>query len=235
MLQRRRLRPRPRRGDAGLCRHVPFDRRAAAARICVAARARSAIHHPRSRGFGDLMNWARHAAGLSRPARPVPDQGDLPLDLFARRQFAAPTRGDARRGIFPGRRRTRKRCASCSRAMSRPSSASACSITTTSCSISRRCSPSPKSPPRSRPLRSSAGRRIPGHQPAAGRDRAGAAARRARAHGGRRRRAVDLFVSRRDGAQHSRLSAELFDRRRASSRSSATIARRSRSSPRPTP
>ena len=65
-------------------------------------------------------------------------------------------------------------------------------------------------------LRPSAGRRVSGHQLAAGRDRAEAAARRARPHRGRRRRAVDLFVPRRDGAQHSRLSRKLSIRRPAS-------------------
>ena len=49
-----------------------------------------------------------------------------------------------------------------------------------------------------RALRPRAGRRIPGHQPAAGLDPAGAEAGRARADGGRRRRAVDLFVPRRE-------------------------------------
>ena len=57
---------------------------------------------------------------------------------------------------------------------------------------------------------------------------------RARPDRGRRRRAVDLFVPRRDGAQHPRFSRRISTRRRASSRSSATIARRSRSSPPPT-
>ena len=41
---------------------------------------------------------------------------------------------------------------------------------------------------------------------AAGGDRAGAAPARARADGGRRRRAVDLLVPRRHGAQYSRFS-----------------------------
>ena len=63
---------------------------------------------------------------------------------------------------------------------------------------------------------------------------AGAEARRARPHRGRRRCAVDLFVSRRDGAQHPRLSRRSSARRLRSSRSTATIARRSRSLPPPT-
>ena len=47
----------------------------------------------------------------------------------------------------------------------------------------------------------------------------------ARPDGGRRRRAVDLLVPRRDGAQHPRLPARSSRRPRASSRSSATTAR----------
>ena len=60
-----------------------------------------------------------------------------------------------------------------------------------------------------RPLRSPAGRRIPGHQRSAGRNRAALEAARAGPDGRRRRRAGDLFVPRRDGAQHSRFSARL--------------------------
>ena len=55
------------------------------------------------------------------------------------------------------------------------------------------------------PLRPCPGRRVPGHQPAAGRDRARAQAGRPRPHRRRRRRAVDLFLSRRRSAQHPRL------------------------------
>ena len=51
---------------------------------------------------------------------------------------------------------------------------------------------------------------------------------------GRRRRAVDLFVPRRDGAQHPRLPRASSARRPRSSRSIATTARPSRSSLPPT-
>ena len=64
-----------------------------------------------------------------------------------------------------------------------------------------------------RPLRPCAGRRISGHQPPAGLDPAGAEAGRPRPHRGRRRRAVDLFVPRRDRAQHPRLSRPVHARR----------------------
>ena len=59
---------------------------------------------------------------------------------------------------------------------------------------------------RRRPVRSRAGRRVPGHQPAPGLDPAQAQAGRARTDRGRRRRAIDLLVPRRHGAQHSRIS-----------------------------
>ena len=85
-----------------------------------------------------------------------------------------------------------------------------------------------------RALRPRARRRVPGHQSAAGVDPAGAEAGRPRRHRRRRRCAVDLFVPRGDGAQHPRFSAAVRRRPRASSRSSATIARRSRFSTPPT-
>ena len=76
-----------------------------------------------------------------------------------------------------------------------------------------------------RPLRPCAGRRISGHQPPAGLDPAGAEARRARADRRRRRRAVDLFLPRRDRAQHPRFSRPVLAAGRRSSRSTATTAR----------
>ena len=53
-----------------------------------------------------------------------------------------------------------------------------------------------------RPVRPRAGRRVPGHQRAPGLDPAAAEAGRARRDGGRRRRAGDLRLPRRHGAQH---------------------------------
>ena len=63
---------------------------------------------------GDLMNWARHAAGLSdRPDR-FPTKATC-LAIYSRvvnSQRAARARRSA--STFPGRRRTRKPCAACS-------------------------------------------------------------------------------------------------------------------------
>ena len=65
-------------------------------------------------------------------------------------------------------------------------------------------------------FRPCAGRRIPGHQRAAGRDHPSAEARRQRRHRGRRRRAGHLFVPRRGGREHpgvrGSLQAESRDR-----------------------
>ena len=66
-----------------------------------------------------------------------------------------------------------------------------------------------------RALRPRAGRRVSGHQPSAGLDPAASQADRARPHRGRRRRAVDLFVPRRDRAQHPRFSRTLHAEGRA--------------------
>ena len=58
-----------------------------------------------------------------------------------------------------------------------------------------------------RALRPRSRRRVSGHQPVAGLDPAGVEAGREGRDGRRRRRPIDLFVSRGDGPQHSRLSA----------------------------
>ena len=84
-------------------------------------------------------------------------------------------------------------------------------------------------------LRPRAGRRVPGHQRAAGRDPARAQARRRRADRGRRRRPGDLCLPRRDGAQHPGLPAAVSTRRPRSCGWSRTTARPSRSSPPATP
>ena len=76
-----------------------------------------------------------------------------------------------------------------------------------------------------RALRPCAGRRIPGHQPPAGLDPAGAEAGRPRPDRGRRRRAVDLFVPRRRRSATSSTSPATSRRRPTWSRSTATTAR----------
>ena len=77
---------------AGLGRHLPRHRRAAAARICRPDRARSRLHDPRPRGFRRPDEPGPARARLLENRKPLSDQGHLPCDLFALRQ-----RGDAAR------------------------------------------------------------------------------------------------------------------------------------------
>ena len=209
LLQRKLAADAAARSVAVLCRHVPFDRRAADPRIRAAARPRSAIHHPRPRGFGrsDESRAPRGRAIANQGA--LPHQGDVPRHLFARRQFArcarrrrlgkhfpwAAAHEDALRGLFAAYVEMKQRHGVLdyddlllyfAQMLAEPDIAA----------------------DDRRPLRPSAGRRISGHQSPAGGNRAGAAPSGARADGGRRRRAIDLFLPRRDGAQHPRFSAK---------------------------
>ena len=159
----------------------------------------------------------------------------MPRDLFARgEQRGARSRRCSAR-FFRGAPSGKTSCASCSPAMSRPSSAQQRARLRRSAALlgAHDAGAGDRAADRGA-LRSRAGRRISGHQPAAGFDPAGAEAERARADRRRRRRAVDLFVSRRDRAQHPRLSRPFPPAGAMSSRWSRTTARRSRSSPRRT-
>ena len=60
------------------------------------------IHDREDFGRPDELGAAR--GGALGSARPVPDQGDVPRDLFARRQFAGAARGDARQTLSLGGR-----------------------------------------------------------------------------------------------------------------------------------
>ena len=163
------------------------------------------------------MNLVRHELGLLEDGKPLSDQGHLPCDLFALRQRRDRRSSRCCGASFPWcagwaaelKRAVRRLCrgqAGAERArLRRPAALLGADDERAGARRRHR-----------RPLRPCAGRRIPGHQPAAGVDPAGAEARRPRPHRGRRRRAVDLFVPRRDGAQHPRLS-------RASSRPPADI------------
>ena len=85
----------------------------------------------------------------------------------------------------------------------------------------------------SRAFRSRAGRRIPGHEQAAGRHPPCAEARRPGRHRRRRRRAGYLLVPRRRGREHPRFPRPLPARRPKSSRSRRTSARARACSMRP--
>ena len=84
---------------AALGRHLPRHRRAAAARLCRSDRARSRLHHPRSRGFRRPDEPGPARARLLEDREPVSDQGHLPCDLLALRQCRGADRAGAGRLI----------------------------------------------------------------------------------------------------------------------------------------
>ncbi len=183
----------------------------------------------------DLLNLIRHDLGYSTTEKRFPGKKHLPCHLLARGQRREPPRRRARQP-FPLVRRLGGGAARAVCGLCRGQAAPACARLRRSVALlgaddgragdrSRRL----------RALRSRPGRRISGHQPAAGRDPAGAQAERQGPHRGRRRCAIDLLVPRRDRAQHPRLSRPVQPARGSRSRSSTITARRSRSSPPPTP
>ena len=215
--------------------HVPQRRGPPAARVRSAHRARRVLHDPRSRRCG---RPDRDRAARARPRchrAPLPGQGDVPRDLFPHGQW----RNGARRGartrlsvVHPvaGRsreavRRLRRREAGAARArLRRPAALLG--------AHGRRALARARD---RRALRPRARRRIPGHQPAAGLDPARDEAGRPGGDGRRRRRPVDLFVPRGDGAQHPRLSAALRAARARGDARSQLPFDPGRSSTRPTP
>ena len=160
------------RSDARLFGHVPCDRRAAPARIRAAPRARSAVHHPRPRGFRGPHELGAARGRPHRDEGALSDQGDMPCDLFARRQRAGRPRPDHRQMVPLGRgarggssravwRLRRGETASERARLRRPPA------------LFRPDAGGAGDRRRSRrALRSSPRRRISGHQCAAGRDRA---------------------------------------------------------------
>ncbi len=150
----------------------------------------------------DLMNLVRHDLGFSRTQAALPRQGHLPRHLFARRECAGAARGRARRVLSVVRHvgggaagAVRRLCggqAEAMRARLRRSPALLVAHDGRAGDRQRR----------RRPLRSCAGRRISGHQPAAGLHPHRPQAARRRPHRRRRRCPIDLFVSRRQRAQH---------------------------------
>ena len=154
--------------------------------------------------FPDLMNLVRHEKGFLEDGKPLPDQRDVPLDLFALRQRRDADRAGHRRivsmvlGMGDGAqgavRSLRRSKAEAERArLRRPAALLGAN--------GRRFRPGRR---HRRPLRPCPGRRVPGHEPPAILDPAGAQARRPGPDGGRRRRAIDLLVPRRHRAQHPR-------------------------------
>ena len=93
--------------------------------------------HDRGR-FGRSDESRPSRSRLLEDREALPDEGHLPGDLFARRECADAARGGAGRRSFRGAPPGKSSCAACFPPMSKPSSASTCSITTISCFIGRR-------------------------------------------------------------------------------------------------
>ena len=178
----------------------------------------------------DLMNLVRHDLGFSKTESRFPTKGTC-LAIYSRCVNAEAPLDEVLRQLLSLVRRLGGRAARAVRGLCRgQAAAERPRLRRSAALLGAGGERSGARRRHRRPLRPCAGRRISGHQSAAVLDPAGAEAGRPRADRGRRRRAVDLFVSRRDGAQHPRLSRTTSVRRPRSSRSTATTARRSRSS-----
>ena len=199
-------------------------------------RARPRLHHPRPRGFGRPDEPRAPRARAVQNREPVPDQGHLPGDLFARRQRAGAARRGARQALSLVRRLERANCVDCSPPMSRPSRRQNVldydDLLLYWAQMAGRARTSPQRSASASTISWSTNTRTPtACRPAIllalkpdGRG----------AHRGRRRRAVDLLLPRRRPCATSSTSPATSRRRPRSSRSSATTARPSRSSRPPT-
>ena len=108
-----------RRGDAGLCRHVPRHRRPAPARICAPARPRSAVHHPRPRGFGRPHELGAARSGLGETKDRFPTKATC-LAIYSRVVNArGELKANARQMVSLGRGARGRPCARCSQLTSR--------------------------------------------------------------------------------------------------------------------
>ena len=185
--------------------HLPRRRRAAAAHAR-ASRSGSIRPSPSTtaRTSADLLNLVRHELGLSEKAQAVSAEGDVPRHLLARRQ----RRGAAGRVLAQAVslvRRVGGRAARAVRGLRRGQAEAARARLRRSAALLGRADAGARAGGRGRrAVRPRAGRRVPGHQRAAGRDPAAASSPTARADRGRRRRAGDLRLSRRQRAQHPR-------------------------------
>ena len=149
-----------------------------------------------------IKRW-RSASRRRRPARlySFPINTRTPLEIESGEELPA-LRHRSRRD------RQRLRSTRSGSATPMPWTSTTCSSTGSSCSTSTRRSPSALK--RQVPLHP--GRRIPGHEQAAGRDRRRRWRRRTQRDGGRRRRPVDLLVPRRVVREHPHLPAPLSQR-----------------------
>ena len=229
----RGARPRRRRSAAAaaVVRHLPQRRRAAAARR---ARARigldESLHRRRPRRLrGPDADRCASASAWPSGAQPLSAEGDLPGDLLARRQHAAAARRRAGRDSSRGAASTRTRCAACS-PPTPPRSRQQRVLDFDDLLLS--------GGPRRWPTRSSAraiGARfdhvLVDEYQDTNRLQAEIVLQRCARRGrgltvGRRRRAVDLRLPRRRGAQHPRLRRPLRAAGAGARRWSRTTARR---------
>ena len=226
----RRAPGRSSRRRPGLGRHVPRGRQSVAPHPRSHARPVPRLHRARSKRRRRRDEPAARGARVRHARAAVPAQGDAradPLPGGQRRREArcgdraslpVVHRGDRRHPRdLPRLRRTQARATDVG--LRRPAAV---------LEGARRLA-ADRSAGR-RDVRPHPGRRVPGHERAAGRHPRVDAAHRhaAQPHGGRRRRAGDLRVPRRDRAQHPGVPRAVPGRRRSSS-SNATTARPRRS------
>ena len=197
-------------GWPGLGRHLPRHRHPAAAPLRQGHRPGPAVHDPRPERFRRPAERRPHRAwAWPRPTSGSP-KGDLHGHLQPLRQRPAETRPGPGRPLSLVPRLGRGTEAALRRLRRPQGSAAACWTTTTCCSTGTRLlADAQAGDRRPRAVRLRAGRRVPGHQRASGRNPLPALPGGAGTDGGRRRRPVDLLLPRRHGPQHPRLSQAL--------------------------
>ena len=136
---------------AGLVRHLPQRRRAAAAPASPPRIGLDPTFTVDDRGDSeDLIHLLRQRLGLASGGEPLSAEGDLPGDLLARRQRAGKSaRRRARRDLSLVPRPRRTACSACSPPTPPRSRRSACSTSTTCSSGGPRRWPIRRSAPRS--------------------------------------------------------------------------------------
>ena len=186
-------------------RHLPRDRRPVAAPLRAPPEPRPEFHDPRSWRLGRPDRLDPRGARLRQARQALPAQGRLPRDLLAPRQHPGLAEGDAGVAVPVVRRLVGGTDADLPQVRRAQAAALVARLRRPAALLARDDAGAEVRAARLAALRPRARRRVPGHQPAAGRDPAGDAAGRGGPDRGRRRRAGDLFVPRRGGRQHPRL------------------------------
>ncbi len=190
-------------------RHVSQRRCAAAARVRGPHRAQRCVHHrgPGRRRRPDGLGSA--AIGLERDAQALSAQGDLPGHLLAHGQQPNHAARPARRALPVVRGVGDRTGAALQCLCGREAKAAGPRLRRLAAVLVSHGVGTHSGTTRRWSVRSRVGGRVPRHQSAASRDPARHEARRSRTHGGRRRRAIDLFVPCGRRAQHPRFSGSL--------------------------